>query len=47
MESNWEKTAPRTNYHFDIKTKANGSGMISIKFSNEADFNDIYEYLLK
>lgn len=42
-----QKLEKRTNYHFDIKTKPNGSGTISIKYSNEADFNDIYEYLLK
>lgn len=41
------KLEKRTGYHFDIKTKANGSGTITIKYSNEADFNDIYEYLLK
>lgn len=42
-----QKLEKRTNYHFDIKTKSNGSGTITIKYSNEADFNDIYEYLLK
>lgn len=42
-----QKLEKRTNYHFDIKTKPNGSGTITIKYSNEADFNDIYEYLLK
>jgi ParB family chromosome partitioning protein len=41
------KLEKRTGYHFDIKTKSNGSGTITIKYSNEADFNDIYEYLLK
>lgn len=42
-----QKLEKRTGYHFDIKTKNNGSGTITIKFSNEADFNDIYEYLSK
>lgn len=42
-----QKLEKRTGYHFDIKTKTNGSGTITIKYSNEADFNDIYEYLLK
>lgn len=41
------KLEKRTGYHFVIKTKSNGSGIITIKYSNEADFNDIYEYLLK
>lgn len=41
------KLENRTGYHFDIKTKPNGSGTITIKYNNEADFNDIYEYLLK
>lgn len=42
-----QKLEKRTGYHFDIKTKNNGSGTITIKYSNEADFNDIYEYLCK
>lgn len=40
------KLEARTGYHFDLKTKNNGSGTISIKFSNEAEFNDIFEYLV-
>jgi ParB family chromosome partitioning protein len=39
------KLESRTGFHFDLKTKPNGSGMISIKFSNEAEFNDVYSYL--
>lgn len=35
----------RTGYHFDVKSKGNG-GSISIKFTNEAEFNDIFEYLI-
>lgn len=42
-----DKLERKTGYHFDLKTKNNGSGTISIKFSNEAEFNDIFEYLLK
>lgn len=42
-----QKLEKRTGYHFDIKTKNNGSGTITIKYSNEADFNDIYEYLCR
>lgn len=41
------KLEKKTGYHFDMKTKANGSGSITIKFSNEAELNDIYEYLMK
>jgi ParB family chromosome partitioning protein len=37
----------KTGYHFGINTGKNGSGQVVIKFSNEAEFNDIYEYLLK
>jgi ParB family chromosome partitioning protein len=39
------KLESKTGFHFDLKTKPNGSGMISIKFSNEAEFNDVYTYL--
>ncbi len=37
----------KTGYHFKINSKKNGSGQIVIKFNNEAEFNDIYEYLIK
>ncbi|MAZ49326.1 MAG: chromosome partitioning protein ParB [Halobacteriovoraceae bacterium] len=40
------KLEAKTGYHFDLKTKNNGSGTISIKFGNEAEFNDIFEYLI-
>lgn len=36
----------KTGYHFALSTGKNGSGQISLKFSNEAEFNDIYEFLL-
>ena len=42
-----QKLEKKTGYHFDLKTKNNGSGSISIKFGNEAEFNDIFEFLLK
>lgn len=42
-----KKLEGKTGYHFDLKTKNNGSGTITIKYSNEAEFNDIFEYLLK
>ncbi len=41
------KLETKTGYHFALKTKGNGSGTITIKFNNEAEFNDIYDYLLK
>lgn len=41
------KLEKKTGYHFDLKTKANGSGSIVIKFNNEAELNDLYEYLMK
>ncbi len=37
----------KTGFHFQLKSKKSGSGDIVIKFNNEAEFNDIYEYLLK
>ena len=37
----------KTGYHFDLKTKPNGSGTIVIKYSNEAEFNDVYGYLTR
>lgn len=47
LESFKEKLEKRTGLHFAINSKKNGSGHVAIKFSNEAEFNDIYEYLLK
>lgn len=42
-----KKLETKTGYHFDLKTKPNGSGTITIKYGNEAEFNDIFEYLIK
>ena len=42
-----DKLEQTTGYHFDIKSKKAGKGEFVIKFTNEAEFNDIYEYLLK
>lgn len=42
-----EKLEKKTGYHFDVASKANGSGMIKIKYQNEAEFNDIFDYLMK
>lgn len=36
----------KTGYHFALTSGKNGSGSIALKFSNEAEFNDIYEFLL-
>ena len=36
----------KTGYHFGINSGKNGSGNVVLKFSNEAEFNDIYEFLL-
>ena len=36
----------KTGYHFAIASGKNGSGHVSLKYSNEAEFNDIYEFLL-
>ncbi len=41
------KLEQKTGYHFDVKSKKNGGGEITIKFSNEAEFNDIFHYLMK
>lgn len=47
LDSLKQKLERRTGYHFDIKSKKPGKGEIVIKFTNEAEFNDIFEYLLK
>lgn len=41
------KLEQKTGYHFEVKAKNNGAGQIAIKFSNEAEFNDIFSYLMK
>ena len=41
------KLESKTGYHFDVKSKKPGAGEIIIKFSNEAEFNDIFAYLMK
>ncbi len=47
LEDCREKLERSTGFHFQIKSKKTGQGQIVLKFSNEAEFNDIYEYLLK
>ena len=41
------KLEQKTGYHFAVKGKKNGAGELIIKFSNEAEFNDIFSYLMK
>jgi ParB family chromosome partitioning protein len=41
------KLEQKTGYHFAVKGKKNGAGELVIKFSNEAEFNDIFTYLMK
>jgi ParB family chromosome partitioning protein len=41
------KLEQKTGYHFEVKPKKSGGGEIAIKFSNEAEFNDIFSYLMK
>jgi len=36
----------KTGFHFEVASKNGTSGDITIKFNNEAEFNDIYQYLL-
>jgi ParB family chromosome partitioning protein len=41
-----QKLEKKTGFHFAINSKKAGNGTISLKYTNEAEFNDIYEYLL-
>ncbi len=41
-----QKLEQGTGYHFQIKSGKGGAGTIALKFNNEAEFNDIYEYLM-
>ena len=47
VDSLKRKLEETTGFRFDIKTKPKGSGVLTIKYNNEAEFNDIFEYLLK
>lgn len=42
-----ERLEKKTGFHFAVKGKKNGAGSITIKFSNEAEFNDVFSYLMK
>ncbi|MFZ4712900.1 MAG: ParB/RepB/Spo0J family partition protein [Bacteriovoracaceae bacterium] len=41
------KLEQKTGFHFKLAGKKNGAGLVTIKFNNEAEFNDIYQYLMK
>ena len=42
-----DRLEKKTGFHFAVKAKKNGAGSITIKFSNEAEFNDVFGYLMK
>lgn len=42
-----QKVESKTGFHINIKSSKNGSGSMTIKFNNEAEFNDIFEFLMK
>ncbi|MAE58961.1 MAG: chromosome partitioning protein ParB [Halobacteriovorax sp.] len=42
-----QKLEQRTGYHFNLKSNKKGGGQVILNFSNEAEFNDIYEFLLQ
>ena len=41
------KLENKTGFNFALKSKKNGAGQFTLNFSNEAEFNDIYEWLMK
>jgi ParB family chromosome partitioning protein len=42
-----QKLEQSTGFHFKLKAKKNGAGEFVINFSNDAEFNDIFEYLVR
>lgn len=42
-----QKLEESTGFHFKLKPKKNGAGEFIINFSNDAEFNDIFEYLVR
>ena len=42
-----QKLEQNTGFHFSIASNSKGSGKIAIKFSNDAEFNRIYDFLLR
>ena len=47
LDSLKQKLEKRTGFHFALSSKKGGAGSIAIKFNNEAEFNDVYEFLMK
>jgi len=41
-----QKLESRTGFHIKVVGKKNGAGQLSFNFSNEAEFNDIYSFLV-
>lgn len=37
----------RTGFHFALKSSGKGKGKIEMKFNNEAEFNDLFEFLMR
>lgn len=42
-----EQLEKKTGFHFMLKGKKSGKGKVIINFNNEAELNDIFEYLIK
>lgn len=42
-----QKLERKTGFHINIKTKAKNKGKIELNFNNEAEFNDIFTYLME
>ena len=42
-----DKLEAKTGFHFKVSSKKNGSGQVVMKFNNEAEFNDIFEFLMR
>ncbi|MGB0453667.1 MAG: ParB/RepB/Spo0J family partition protein [Bacteriovoracaceae bacterium] len=47
LESLKQNLENKTGFHFNLKRNNKGAGEIKIKFTNDAEFNDIYEYLTR
>ncbi|MDD0854737.1 ParB/RepB/Spo0J family partition protein [Halobacteriovorax sp. GB3] len=41
-----QKLEQKTGFHFQLNSSKKGGGQVVLKFNNEAEFNDIYEFLL-
>ncbi len=47
MESLKSSLESKTGFHFELKSKNDNSGQITIKFNNKDEFNNIYEFLMR